>query len=341
MALRGGDVVGDHTVYFLGHGERLELPIAPKAANASREGRCVPASGSPVRHTPGSIPWRTCSASRLDEARPLRPQHGPAVDRRHARRLRARSRSRRASIISGSPITSPFRPTKRKAPAAAISILWQRSPSSRRRPSASGSARACSSSPIGRRSRRRSGSRRSRSSREVGSSSGSGRDGWRRSSASSACRAAAAARSPTRRSSSFTAASPPTRSRRPDSAFCSCRDRSARRSTSAVPVPRRCVERRASATAGCRMAATRRSSPRRDRRARHALRAAGKARSRGDRADLLPLDEPERGHRDARARSRRRRHRASCTPRATRQRRGVRAQRRVLSVRIRPALERT
>lgn len=25
MALRGGDVVGDHTVYFLGHGERLEL----------------------------------------------------------------------------------------------------------------------------------------------------------------------------------------------------------------------------------------------------------------------------------------------------------------------------
>lgn len=25
MALRGGDVVGDHTVYFLGHGERVEL----------------------------------------------------------------------------------------------------------------------------------------------------------------------------------------------------------------------------------------------------------------------------------------------------------------------------
>ena len=25
MALRGGDVVGDHTVYYLGHGERLEL----------------------------------------------------------------------------------------------------------------------------------------------------------------------------------------------------------------------------------------------------------------------------------------------------------------------------
>lgn len=25
MALRGGDVVGDHTVYFLGHGERIEL----------------------------------------------------------------------------------------------------------------------------------------------------------------------------------------------------------------------------------------------------------------------------------------------------------------------------
>jgi 4-hydroxy-tetrahydrodipicolinate reductase len=25
MALRGGDVVGDHTVYFLGQGERLEL----------------------------------------------------------------------------------------------------------------------------------------------------------------------------------------------------------------------------------------------------------------------------------------------------------------------------
>ena len=25
LALRGGDVVGDHTVYFLGHGERLEL----------------------------------------------------------------------------------------------------------------------------------------------------------------------------------------------------------------------------------------------------------------------------------------------------------------------------
>jgi 4-hydroxy-tetrahydrodipicolinate reductase len=25
MAIRGGDVVGDHTVYFLGHGERLEL----------------------------------------------------------------------------------------------------------------------------------------------------------------------------------------------------------------------------------------------------------------------------------------------------------------------------
>jgi len=25
MALRGGDVIGDHTVYFLGHGERLEL----------------------------------------------------------------------------------------------------------------------------------------------------------------------------------------------------------------------------------------------------------------------------------------------------------------------------
>jgi len=25
MALRGGDLVGDHTVYFLGHGERLEL----------------------------------------------------------------------------------------------------------------------------------------------------------------------------------------------------------------------------------------------------------------------------------------------------------------------------
>ena len=25
MALRGGDVVGDHTVFFLGHGERLEL----------------------------------------------------------------------------------------------------------------------------------------------------------------------------------------------------------------------------------------------------------------------------------------------------------------------------
>ena len=25
MALRGGDVVGDHTVFFLGEGERLEL----------------------------------------------------------------------------------------------------------------------------------------------------------------------------------------------------------------------------------------------------------------------------------------------------------------------------
>jgi 4-hydroxy-tetrahydrodipicolinate reductase len=25
MALRGGDIIGDHTVYFLGHGERLEL----------------------------------------------------------------------------------------------------------------------------------------------------------------------------------------------------------------------------------------------------------------------------------------------------------------------------
>ena len=45
MTLRGGDVVGEHTVYFAGQGERLEVTHRPPRATSSPWGRCALHSG--------------------------------------------------------------------------------------------------------------------------------------------------------------------------------------------------------------------------------------------------------------------------------------------------------
>jgi 4-hydroxy-tetrahydrodipicolinate reductase len=60
MALRGGDVVGDHTVYFLGHGERLELTHRAQsreclARGAVRAGLWLAAQTKPGLYTMADV----------------------------------------------------------------------------------------------------------------------------------------------------------------------------------------------------------------------------------------------------------------------------------------------
>ena len=60
MALRGGDVVGDHTVYFLGHGERLELTHRAQsreclARGAVRAGVWLAAQSEPGLYTMADV----------------------------------------------------------------------------------------------------------------------------------------------------------------------------------------------------------------------------------------------------------------------------------------------
>ena len=49
-ALRGGDVVGDHTVIFAGAGERLELTHRATAAASTPKARSAPPAGSSAGH---------------------------------------------------------------------------------------------------------------------------------------------------------------------------------------------------------------------------------------------------------------------------------------------------
>ncbi len=60
MALRGGDVVGDHTVYFLGHGERIELSHRAQsreclARGAVRAGAWLAAQTKPGLYTMADV----------------------------------------------------------------------------------------------------------------------------------------------------------------------------------------------------------------------------------------------------------------------------------------------
>ena len=45
--VRGGDIVGDHTVLFAGTGERIEIRHRPPAAPTSRRAACAPRASSP------------------------------------------------------------------------------------------------------------------------------------------------------------------------------------------------------------------------------------------------------------------------------------------------------
>jgi 4-hydroxy-tetrahydrodipicolinate reductase len=53
LAGRGGDVVGDHTVYFLGPGERLELTHRAHTRDTFAQG-AVRAAAWPAGRAPGS-----------------------------------------------------------------------------------------------------------------------------------------------------------------------------------------------------------------------------------------------------------------------------------------------
>jgi 4-hydroxy-tetrahydrodipicolinate reductase len=53
MALRGGDVVGDHTVFFLGEGERLELTHRATSRETFARGAVEAAVFLARKKTPG------------------------------------------------------------------------------------------------------------------------------------------------------------------------------------------------------------------------------------------------------------------------------------------------
>jgi 4-hydroxy-tetrahydrodipicolinate reductase len=56
QTLRGGDVVGDHTVFFLGLGERIEITHRASSRDTFARGRSGPRSGS--RAGPGLYDMR-------------------------------------------------------------------------------------------------------------------------------------------------------------------------------------------------------------------------------------------------------------------------------------------
>ena len=64
--LRGGTVVGEHSVIFAGPGERIELTHQRRGPRpSSRAARCGPRCGAATR-SPATTPWPTCSASASD-----------------------------------------------------------------------------------------------------------------------------------------------------------------------------------------------------------------------------------------------------------------------------------
>ena len=97
--------------------------------------------------------------------------------------VRARAPRRPASTISGSPITSPSRPTTPKARAAATSIRWRRSPFSPGPPTHRSRHRRAGPAVSPAAADREVGGDRSRSCPAGACSSASASAGWRRSSA--------------------------------------------------------------------------------------------------------------------------------------------------------------
>ena len=59
LALRGGDIVGEHTVYSPGAGERLEITHRAYSRENFARGALVAAKCSSIRRTASTI-WRTC-----------------------------------------------------------------------------------------------------------------------------------------------------------------------------------------------------------------------------------------------------------------------------------------
>ena len=68
QTLRGGDVVGEHTVMFIGEGERLELTHRAAAASSSPTGPCAPPASSMASRR-ACTPWGTCSAAKSQAIR--------------------------------------------------------------------------------------------------------------------------------------------------------------------------------------------------------------------------------------------------------------------------------
>ena len=63
QTLRGGDVVGEHTVYFAGEGERLELTHRATSRDQFARGAVRAARWVVDERHPGSTTWPTCWAS--------------------------------------------------------------------------------------------------------------------------------------------------------------------------------------------------------------------------------------------------------------------------------------
>ena len=212
MALRGGDVVGDHTVYFLGHGERLELTHRAQsreclARGALRAGIWLSRQTRPGLYSMADV----LGLERLMElglyVRNMGPQstRGTLVDCARAAEQAGIDHLWVADHIAIPPDQAEGSGGRYLDPLATLAFLAAATDRIRL-------GTGVLVLPYGLRSPPRSGWRRFRSCREVGSSSASARDGWSRSFRSWGRRASAEARSPIRLSSSFTAASPPTRS---------------------------------------------------------------------------------------------------------------------------------
>ena len=74
-ALRGGDVIGDHTVHLFGGGERIELTHRATSRDVFAHGALRAArwiAGKPARHatTLGDVLPRRCSSRRRSRSGP-------------------------------------------------------------------------------------------------------------------------------------------------------------------------------------------------------------------------------------------------------------------------------
>ena len=65
QAIRGGDVVGVHTVYFMGPGERIEVTHHAHSRETSLRARCVPRAGCQGSRAARYMPWADILKSRL------------------------------------------------------------------------------------------------------------------------------------------------------------------------------------------------------------------------------------------------------------------------------------